>query len=454
LTLVYPPAGVVLSGLLVLLVARAEGRRAAGWLIGLLVLGHGVVLAGIAGLHGDGFWADARMSVEFSRAYGVAREIRQPSQWVSLVVLVAAGAVFWRWTGPARPAGPRIAARWIWLLVAGLAGMALLLAGWSDYWVVWGFAPMAVTLLLLTLLGGWIGGSRDPAGSGGAEAPVLGWAARAVWVGGVAVVVVRGLAWNTGYFATCGFLLLLAGLATGRRTTMGGRWGDLLLIGVIMGTVYGWTSGNGLHNFGVGAAGVLPFLVMAGAQRSEAGCEGARWALLPWAVLPVLVVINGMRHPYREERGIVGFWAVDGVPAFRGLRASTDKIETIERFRPLLAAGRLQGRRLLVVGPQPWFYFAAQARPATPMVFMHFDGNAVADDLVARRLFHGGDPDAILLTANMPAPIQQRVVAWLEGGATVRSVDLPVEFRQTHEFLTHYPMHSQITLLERGTKGP
>jgi len=454
LTLVYPPAGVVLSGLLVLLVARAEGRRAAGWLIGLLVLGHGLVLAGIAGLHGDGFWADARMSVEFSRAYGVAREIRQPSQWVSLVVLVAAGAVFWRWTGPARPAGPRIAARWIWLLVAGLAGMALLLAGWSDYWVVWGFAPMAVTLLLLTLLGGWIGGSRDPAGSGGAEAPVLGRAARAVWVGGVAVVVVRGLAWNTGYFATCGFLLLLAGLATGRRTTMGGRWGDLLLIGVIMGTVYGWTSGNGLHNFGVGAAGVLPFLVMAGAQRSEAGCEGARWALLPWAVLPVLVVINGMRHPYREERGIVGFWAVDGVPAFRGLRASTDKIETIERFRPLLAAGRLQGRRLLVVGPQPWFYFAAQARPATPMVFMHFDGNAAADDLVARRLFHGGDPDAILLTANMPAPIQQRVVAWLEGGATVRSVDLPVEFRQTHEFLTHYPMHSQITLLERGTKGP
>jgi hypothetical protein len=33
-------------------------------------------------------------------------------------------------------------------------------------------------------------------------------------------------------------------------------------------------------------------------------------------------------------------------------------------------------------------------------------------------------------------------------------VELPVEFRQTHEFLTHYPMHSQITLLERGTKGP
>ena len=136
LTLVYPPAGVVLSGLLVLLVARAEGRRAAGWLIGLLVLGHGLVLAGIAGLHGDGFWADARMSVEFTSAFGVAREIRQPSQLLSLVALVGAGAVFWRWTGPARSEQPRIGARWIWLLVAALAGMALMLAGWSDYWVV------------------------------------------------------------------------------------------------------------------------------------------------------------------------------------------------------------------------------------------------------------------------------------------------------------------------------
>ena len=100
------------------------------------MLGHGLVLAGIAGLHGDGFWADARMSVEFTSAFGVAREIRQPSQLLSLVALVGAGAVFWRWTGPARSEQPRIGARWIWLLVAALAGMALMLAGWSDYWVV------------------------------------------------------------------------------------------------------------------------------------------------------------------------------------------------------------------------------------------------------------------------------------------------------------------------------
>ena len=54
----------------------------------------------------------------------------------------------------------------------------------------------------------------------------------------------------------------------------------------------------------------------------------------------------------------------------------------------------------------------------------------------------------------MPAPIQQRLVAWLERGATVRTVELPAEFRQTHEFLTECRTRSQITLLERVPQGP
>ena len=93
LTLVYPPAGLMLTGLLVVLLARREGRGAAGRLLAWVALGNAVVVAGVAGLHGDGFAADLRASFEFSRAFGIAQEIRRPSQLVSLAALLAAGGI-------------------------------------------------------------------------------------------------------------------------------------------------------------------------------------------------------------------------------------------------------------------------------------------------------------------------------------------------------------------------
>ncbi|MFI5338069.1 MAG: hypothetical protein ACHQ5A_14865, partial [Opitutales bacterium] len=162
----------------------------------------------------------------------------------------------------------------------------------------------------------------------------------------------------------------------------------------------------------------------------------------------------GMRHPYREERGLTGFASVRAVPAFAGLYTSPTKIEAIKRFRQLDASGALKGKRILVLGPQPWFYFVTQGQPATPMLFMHFDGSPAADAYLAQHLFRGEGVEAILVTTVLPQPIYDRVAWWIGQGTRARMIRLPPEFHRAYEYQTGYTVADEIVLLLREPKKP
>lgn len=448
---VHPPAGVVAAAVFAWLVRRHEGRgaavRLAGWTLGIFA----AVLAGVRLWHGPTLAADLQLAVQFSRAHGMADAILQTAQWPGYAGLLTAGAVFLL-AQRARATGRYLLTAGPWfpgVLLAVTAGVAigrLLLGG--RFW------PMAqafqgVWLMLSLLLAAWLGEARQRGHPSGRLIAGL----VAAGLAGCGVIWLREvLPWNTGFFAMGALVAVWAALAIAGRPE--DDVFELTVLGLASGALFAATSGNGLNNFGVGCAPVLPLL----AARLATVLEGARsrrsYALLPLVLLPGLMLVHGMRHPYREHRGVSDFTPITGVPAFRGLRAAPEKARMVTMFRALQGDWPLAGKRVLVIGPQPWIYFVSRGVPATPMVFMHFDGIDAVDQLVAARLFQAGDPDFVVVTSIVPVPIHARLQEWIGRGASLVHLALPPEFKFRYELLTGYALADHLVLLRRVPASP
>lgn len=447
---VHPPAGLVMAAAYAWLLGRragwAEPVRLAAWTVGAA----GVILAGIRWWHGPDFFADLQVVVEFSRAHSVASTVLHSSQWPGLLALAAAAALFlvvqgvWRRGGRLFAAGPRVVVWVLALLVFVVTGRAL----WSEGgWL--GYAPDAVVLLLLLVLAVWLGEARAAGHPAGRR---LSWLA-AVALGAFGLLCVREtMLWGTGFFALAAFAALLAALAAQGRVLPG--CGDLALLGLAGGTLFAGTSGNGLHNFGVGCASVLPFLIARLAAALEAQRVRHTHVLLPLVLLPALMLVQGMRQPYREERGLAGFAWIEGVPALRGLQTTPDKRQALAVYRTLQGGLDVSGKRLLVIGPQPWIYFASGAVPATPMFFMHFDGIPAVDRILAERLFQAGEPDFVVVTCPVPPELYPPIQEWLGRGSTMVHLPLPQPFKSRYELLTGYILGDSLMLFQKVPAQP
>ena len=447
---VHPPAGLVMAAAYAWLLGRragwAEPARLAAWAVGVA----GAILAGVRLWHGPDFFADLQVVVEFSRAHSVAHTILHPSQWPGLLALVAAAGLFLaaqtvrRRGGRLFPAGPRVVVWALALLAFVFAGRTL----WSGGGRL-GYAPDALVLMLLLVLAVWLGEARAAGHPAGRR---LSWLA-ALALGGFGLLCVREtMLWGTGFFALASFGALLAALAAQGRVLPGG--GDLAALGLAGGTLFACTSGNGLHNFGVGCAFVLPFLIARLATALEAERARHPHVLLPLVLLPALMLVQGMRQPYREERGLAGFDWIQGVPALRGLQTSPDKRQALAVYRTLQGDLDLTGKRLLVIGPQPWIYFASGAVPATPMFFMHFDGIPAVDRILAERLFQAGEPDFLLVSCPVPPELYPPIQAWVGRGSTMVHLPLPQPFKSRYELLTGYILGDSLMLFQKVPAQP
>lgn len=314
-------------------------------------------------------------------------------------------------------------------------------------------------ILLPTHLGGWAllmlscgmlvwRLRRAPAPSPATER----WLAR---LAGAAVLVLAIISPRTavGYFATAVFVLLLVLLRLTRDGAHLRRAIEVAIAGLVLGTAFAFTSGNGFHNFGVGAVGVMPWLVLPIADALEASASRFFAAVLPVAAAALLLA-NGVFHPYREQAVWHPFAPIADVPAFRGLRTSPTKAEAIATLRRFSVATRLDHTRLLVAGPHAWIYFVARAEPVTPMFFLHFSGKPAVYDVVAARLFAHGTPDAILLTTAAPPVLHSEITGWARNGVTAQALALPADFVQRYQRETGYDFASEVVLLRRAPQPP
>ncbi len=455
LTYTHPLAGLAL---LAAAVAEAAGRRnlrAAGALLGATALGGLAVLGLMVWLHGRDFFTDLLTGITFTRSYGVGAAILRPYHFAGWLLLLGFGGLFILRLRLGRPfahppgAGSPPAVRWLALGVMGTAGGALL-GPMLDRSM--GFFPECALLCLLLVVAASLG---PPAARAGPEAWLRGAMLALLIGGGAALLAITlvGLTLVTGYFAITvfGVLLLLLVAVTGtedRPLAVG-----LAVIGTVCGAVFGYTSGNGLSSYGVGVAAAIPFLVLLGARSLQsAGIPGAAVA---GPGLALLLLAHGVATPYGEQSIRRAFVPVTGVPAFRGIWTSPEKIEAVQRFLPLTAGGALQGRRILVIGPHPWLYFVLGGRPATPVLFMKFDASPEAYEIIAARLFREGPPDVIVLTATyLPRPLAARYQEWCREPYQMAVLTLPADFLLRYEGQTGHAFSPEVYVLSRPTHHP
>ncbi len=447
LLFVHPPAGAAFVVLVVGMRARHRQWRHAATVLAFASLGTLLTLAVVWRVHGENLIRDLRASLEFSRTFSVGYLFALNGHFAGWLALVVASAFFiWRMRRGARFQPPLIrsrrSTRWSIAVALAAAAAGLLLfaeRGPNNFFVPAGCLAL---VLIATVLAAPVP-SADAPTRPGPLGVVLGLAAVTAALG-------ICLQWETGYFAICAYILLLVQATCSAPPEDWSRLADLALVGTVAGSVFTFASGNGLPNFGVGAAAVLPFLVLPGVLRlspavSAPGASLGATALL--AAVPALLVINGWRHPYHEARDWSGFAPIREVPAFRGIWTSPVKREAIRRFRAL--PDRLAGQRLLVAGPQPWLYFVFGAEPATPMFFMHFSGGPAADAMIAEQLFQAGEPDAILVASGLPPPVHARIARWLERECRGDRIVLPAEFVLRYRVQTWYDVATEIWLFRR-----
>jgi hypothetical protein len=460
----YPPAGFTFILVAVIEAAWRLGRRPAVNLLLATVLGGATVGLIMRAIHGADFFPDLFTAIAFTKAFGVGLAIRRPDNlggWVTSLVL--GGIFLWRlrrgrpfehpWGADSPPL-----LRWAALCLVIAGGGALL--GLSINWVGGFFSVSAYLGLLLLLAASVAPADGYPAALRLDNTALLRrtmLAAVGTGIVALLVVIMLYLHPGTGYFAHTIFLILLVLLALGAESGPTTVPAGLAIIGTFAGAVFSFTSGNGLHNFGIGAASVIPFLVLVLIGRLDHSATG-RLPLGTAAIAPALValfLINAALHPYAEQKPWHRFFPVTGVPAYRGIWTSPVKIAAVEKLRALAPSGTLQGRRVLVIGPQPWLYFVLGGQPATPMFFMHFDGHDAADRIVADRLFRGGMPDCIVLsTTTLPPPIATPVLAWSRQSFQITKIILPADFVSDFLHQTRYRFSPEVFLLERERVQP
>jgi len=429
----YPPAGLALSVIFTLDAGARFGWQRAAGLLALATACAGAIGVAAVALHGRAFFGDLLTAARFTGGFGSGDEIKKPDQLAGLLGLLAAMGIFIRRFATRRtsatPASPSV--------IGGLV-----MVGGICWWLAMrsstSFAPTAAYAALLIAL----------AGNQGTRHLVVTAAV------GLLMLSMRML--PMGYFAATVFLVLLTGLAACDENAAAPPLLDLVVIGGVLGVVFSISSGNGLHNFGIGAAAVLPFLALFAARRlSELTTPVAALVRdIGAPAIAILLLAKAVFTPYREERDWLRLERVRDVPAFAGIYTSRVKIEAIQAFRRLAGDDPLIGRRALVAGPHPWIYFALRATPVTPMAFMHFSGKPEAYDFLAERMFRHGQPDVVFLTNPVPRAIGRQVEAWSRAENTVRTLPLPIGFIRRYQALTDFDFAGQVYLLSRRTTGP
>lgn len=438
LAFTHPPAGVALSLAALAEAAWRHGRRAALTLLGALIAAGLLVLGLLVALHGPGFTHDLLEAVEFSHAFGVGRIILTPyhfTGWLLLPGLTVLFLVRCRLGRPLpHPLGPSspAALRWIALagVVLGLSALLGLVVNWK-----FGLLPVAGCLGLLLLLAASVGPADGRQLELRPDNPALQRLVMLIVLGAGLTALFAILLANrhclTGHFSITIFfvlLILLAGPGGQRDATIPA---GLAVIGTVAGAVFAFTSGNGLPSFGVGTAGLIPFLVLfAGRHLQPAGDGRPSFfaAVLPPG-LALLLLANGALTPYREQPFWEPFKPIAGVPAFRGIKTSPVKVRAVEIFQQASPWGTLRDKRVLVLGSHPWLYFVLGGEPATPILFMKFDGPTKVYELAVRRLARQEQPHVVLLTEPFtPPPIADWLFKWAEPGVTEKIIQLPNEF--------------------------
>jgi hypothetical protein len=245
-------------------------------------------------------------------------------------------------------------------------------------------------------------------------------ASAAALVMGLLFAIALGLA--TAFTWPAAFCCVFAGIAVtawpAREQSQRRVWITVLFMATA--TAMALSSGNGFRQIQGPALVAAPFYLAMALSRN--GGDGSwRFHQLMGrtfgAGLVAVLVTLFLANPYRDERLWHQTGRAENAPAFRGLFLTPAKVAAIGEARRVLWDVP-SGSRVMIVGAQPWLYFATTTFPDTDMAFMHSYGQPEAYRLVAARL-SARHPDYVIIAADAPDVVRRAVENEVRSGAYV-----------------------------------
>ncbi len=177
-------------------------------------------------------------------------------------------------------------------------------------------------------------------------------------------------------------------------------------IGTVIGATYSLSSGDSFYQLPFGLSLLIPFMLFSmsvSGQKADAVKQSENFSQAGvgyfGAAAFIVLVFFSLGHPYREGYIYKLDSIIYDVPAFKGIFTSHVKHELISTAVGMVNENNIEpNSSVLVVGPNPWLYFALRAKPVTPMFYMHFSGSGKVYELIEDRLV-GQRPDWVLYTS-------------------------------------------------------
>jgi len=87
-------------------------------------------------------------------------------------------------------------------------------------------------------------------------------------------------------------------------------------------------------------------------------------------IIVIGILVNILANPYRDKNNFSIISESESFIPYENLLISSPKFMAINEFKKNVTIEK--NKTLLVLGPHPWIYFALNATPNTPYLFMHF----------------------------------------------------------------------------------
>lgn len=188
-----------------------------------------------------------------------------------------------------------------------------------------------------------------------------------------------------------------------------GEFFTFMNIGALVGLVYALSSGDGFYQLPYGVLLLVPFLLFSlkipenlASQETAVGARHETRRVTALGVAWVLTLIYlSLGNPYREHPIYKLNSFIEGVPAFKGIYTTSIKNNMVNHIIEMAKENDIEPESsMLVVGPNPWIYFATKATPKTPMFYMHFSGSGGVYEFLEKRL-EGEAPDWVIYTGTL-----------------------------------------------------
>jgi hypothetical protein len=148
----------------------------------------------------------------------------------------------------------------------------------------------------------------------------------------------------------------------------------ILISAILISAFYSLSSGNGFFAVYKGFFILFGFLylVTSSVIEEEKDKKKELYFSLFGIIIFFGILINILSHPYRDNNIFNTWHKIPGIYAYENIYISKTKFLAIQEIRKNISIS--ENKKLLVLGPHPWIYFALNARPETPHFFNHFSG--------------------------------------------------------------------------------